>query len=32
MSNSKELDLDLIKEGFEMFDIENKGKMIKTVR
>ena len=27
MSNSKELDLDLIKEGFEMFDIENKGKI-----
>ena len=25
MSNSKELDIDLIKEGFEMFDIENKG-------
>ena len=27
MLNSKELDLDLIKEGFEMFDVENKGKI-----
>ena len=25
MLNSKEYDLDLIKEGFEMFDVENKG-------
>lgn len=27
MLNSKEPDLDLIKEGFEMFDVENKGKI-----
>ena len=26
-SNSKKYDLDLIKEGFEMFDVENKGKI-----
>ena len=25
MLKSKELDLELIKEGFEMFDVENKG-------
>ena len=25
MLNSKELDLDLIKEGLEMLDVENKG-------
>lgn len=27
MLDSKEIDLDLIKEGFEMFDVENKGKI-----